>query len=218
MTHSSGSPPFRTRRRERRDLRVPSHTPGRERPLRRLRYGAAVTWVLPPPLPPLHCGVEHPVPQVWRPARESPCKARGDTRGTDTRIPGRRSCRPAALGAAPPPRRGKFLAALPLPSRAAPLSLSPPLLRGPPPPPARGAARRGRGALEARGSRSRRPGPARPCGCPAPSLRLPRPGRGAMPTQRDGSAGSTMSAPGGLGGSLGGDGAHQVRVKAYYKG
>ncbi|RLW00607.1 hypothetical protein DV515_00008577 [Chloebia gouldiae] len=39
-----------------------------------------------------------------------------------------------------------------------------------------------------------------------------------MPTQRDGGAGSTMSAPGGLGSSLGGDGAHQVRVKAYYKG
>ncbi|KAI1236000.1 hypothetical protein IHE44_0002094 [Lamprotornis superbus] len=39
-----------------------------------------------------------------------------------------------------------------------------------------------------------------------------------MPTQRDGGAGSTMSAPGGLGGSLSGDGAHQVRVKAYYKG
>ncbi|XP_035190062.1 protein kinase C iota type isoform X1 [Oxyura jamaicensis] len=37
-----------------------------------------------------------------------------------------------------------------------------------------------------------------------------------MPTQRDGSG--TMSAPGGGGGGLGGDGGHQVRVKAYYKG
>lgn len=183
VTHSSGSPPFQTRRRERRDLRVPSHTPGRERPLRRLRYGAAVTWVpwVPPPLPPLHCGVEHPVPQVWRPARESPCKARGDTRGTDTRIPGRRSCRPAALGAAPPPRRGKFLAALPLPSRAAPLSLSPPLLRGPPPAP-RPWCR------PARAGRAGGAGVAQPPPRPGPTLRLPRSEPAAPPARPGGDA------------------------------
>ncbi|NWW99653.1 protein kinase C iota type isoform X1 [Patagioenas fasciata] len=39
-----------------------------------------------------------------------------------------------------------------------------------------------------------------------------------MPTQRDSSGNSTMSAPGGVGGGFGGDSAHQVRVKAYYKG
>lgn len=57
--------------------------------------------------------------------------------------------------------------------------------------------------------------PPRPAALPPAALRGAA-RLGGMPTQRDSS--STMAAPGGGGGGLGGDSAHQVRVKAYYKG
>lgn len=63
------------------------------------------------------------------------------------------------------------------------------------------------------------PPPPPPAAPARPSPRPPaRRGPGGMPTQRDSSGNSTMSTPGGGGSGLGGDGAHQVRVKAYYKG
>lgn len=74
---------------------------------------------------------------------------------------------------------------------------------------------RGRGALEGRRQRLRDP---RRLPLALRRRRRRRRGGGGMPTQRDSSGNSTMSAPGGGGGGLGGDSAHQVRVKAYYKG
>lgn len=118
---------------------------------------------LPPPLP-LY-GVERSAPQESR--GESPHSARGggeeNTRGVAPAFPERRSCRPAAPGAAPPSWREGNPCSRPAPSRTAPRSLPSrccplPVPRGSNPPRA-GAVRRGRGrgALEGRRQRLRDP-------------------------------------------------------------